>query len=67
MHEEVPNNSSFFLSIPYREDNKLNSGDMIMELAEVALKNNIFNFDEKFFKLICGTSTEQCLHFHKLF
>ena len=48
MHEEVPNNSSFFLSIPYREDNKLNSGDMIMELAEVALKNNIFNFDEKF-------------------
>ena len=40
---------------------------MIMELAEVALKNNIFNFDEKIFKLICGTSTEQRLHFHKLF
>ena len=58
MHEEVPNNSSIFLSIPYWKDNKLNSGEMIRELTEVALNNNIFNFDEKFFKLICGTSTE---------
>ena len=38
-----------------------------MGLAEEGLKNNIFNFDEKFFKLICWTSTEQCLLFHKLF
>ena len=37
-------------------DNKQISSDTLTELAEVVLKNNIFEFDEKTFKQKRGTA-----------
>ena len=38
-------------------DNKQVSSDTLIELAEIVLKNNIFEFDEKKFKQVRGTAT----------
>ena len=43
-------------------DNKQISSDTLIELAEIMLKNNVFQFDEKTFKQL-----EQSLHLHMLF
>ena len=40
----------------WKRDNKQISSDTLMELAEVVLKNNIFEFDEKTFKQKRGTA-----------
>ena len=37
-------------------DNKQISSDTFVELAEIVLKNNIFQFDEKTFKQVRGTA-----------
>ena len=37
-------------------ENKQISSDTLAELAEIVLKNNIFEFDEKTFKQKCGTA-----------
>ena len=37
-------------------ENKQISSDTLTELAEIVLKNNIFEFDEKTFKQKCGTT-----------
>ena len=37
-------------------DNKQISSDTLVELAKIALKNNIFQFDEKTFKQVRGTA-----------
>ena len=37
-------------------DNKQISSDTLIELAEIVLKNNIFEFDEKTFKQVSGTA-----------
>ena len=37
-------------------DNKHISSDTFIELAEIVLKNNIFEFDEKTFKQVRGTA-----------
>ena len=37
-------------------DNKQISSDTLIELAEIVLKNNIFQFDEKTFKQVRGTA-----------
>ena len=37
-------------------DNKQISSDTLVELAEIVLKNNIFQFDEKTFKQVRGTA-----------
>ena len=39
-------------------DNKQISSDTLIELAEIVLKNNIFQFDEKTFKQVRGTAIE---------
>ena len=38
-------------------DNKQISSDTLIELAEIVLKNNIFEFDEKTFRQVHGTAT----------
>ena len=38
------------------KDNKQISSDTLVELAEIVLKNNIFQFDEKTFKQVRGTA-----------
>ena len=45
------------LSLKFLETrkNKQISSDTLPELAEIVLKNNIFEFDEKAFKQKCGT------------
>ena len=37
-------------------DNKQISSDTLVERPEIVLKNNIFQFDEKTFKQVCGTA-----------
>ena len=37
-------------------DNKQISSDTLIELAEIVLKNNFFEFDQKTFKQLCGTA-----------
>ena len=48
-------------------DNKQISSDTLTELAEVVLKNNIFEFDEKTFKQKRGTAIGTKLHLLMLF
>ena len=62
------NDVGLYPNIPHREglaslrrfletrDNKQISSDTLTELAEVVLKNNIFEFDEKTFKQKRGTA-----------
>ena len=55
------------------KDNKQISSDTLTEFAEVVLKNNIFEFDEKTFKQKHGTAMEHkvctslCYSFHSRF
>ena len=37
-------------------DNKQISSDTLIELAEIVLKNNLFEFDQKTFKQVRGTA-----------
>ena len=52
----VPWTLLFFTLIYQTRDNKQISSDTLTELAEVVLKNNIFEFDEKTFKQKRGTA-----------
>ena len=44
-------------------DNKKISGDAVARPAEVVLKNNIFEFDEKTFRKKSGTAIETSLYY----
>ena len=41
---------AFTLHVQTNRDNKQISSDTLIELVEIVLKNNIFEFDEKTFK-----------------
>ena len=45
-------------------DNQQISGDTPIELAEIVLKNNIFQFDKKKLKRYVKQQLEQSLHLH---
>ena len=47
--------------------NKQISSDTLIELAEVVLKSNIFQFDEKLLNRYVEPQLEQSLHLHMLF
>ena len=52
-HSEGPTSFERFLEL---RDNKQISSDTLTELAEIVLKYNIFEFDEKTFKQVRGTA-----------
>ena len=53
LHSEGPTFLRRFLEL---RDNKQISSDTLIELAEIVLKNNIFELDEKTFRQVCGTT-----------
>ena len=52
-HSEGLNSLQRFLEL---RDNKQISSDTLIELAEIVLKNNFFEFDQKTFKQVRGTA-----------
>ena len=52
-HSEGLNSLRRFLEL---RDNKQISSDTLIELAEIVLKNNLFEFDQKTFKQVRGTA-----------
>ena len=52
-HSEGLNSLRRFLEL---KDNKQISSDTLIELAEIVLKNNFFEFDQKTFKQVRGTA-----------
>ena len=49
---------AFTLYVQTNRDNKQISSDTLIELTEIVLKNNIFEFDEKTFKQVRGTTVQ---------
>ena len=48
-------------------DNEQISNDTLTELAEIVLKNNLFEFDQKILSRYVELQLEQSLHVHMLF
>ena len=63
-HSEGLNSLRRFLEL---RDNKQISSDTLIELAEIVLKNNFFEFDQKTFKQVHGTAIGKSLYLHMLF
>ena len=63
-HSEGLNSLQRFLKL---RDNKQISSDTLIELAEIVLKNNFFEFDQRTFKQVRGTAIGKSLHLHMLF
>ena len=58
LYPNIPHSEDLtsFRRVSELRDNKQISSDSLIELAETKLKNNIFQFDEKTFKQVCGTA-----------